>query len=179
LPNISINKEKITKFKTTKSIEVIKGYLFIRNISLNHIALIVLLINLTLVPVYAEEHKGILSAKGFGTVDINNTTSNFQAKMMAKRAASLDAQRQLAEITRGVQLTSGTSVEDFEVTKDIIATRVKGLIKGAFILTESVKAEDKTFVAEVTLAICLTNESEVCSKRDSIKSIRDSLSEKN
>jgi hypothetical protein len=129
--------------------------------------------------VYAEEHKGILSAKGFGTVDITKTVSNFQAKMMAKRAASLDAQRQLAEISKGVQISAGTSVEDFEVTKDIIATRVKGLIKGAFILTESVKPEDNTFVAEVTLAICLTNESEICSKRDSLKLIRESLSEKN
>jgi len=173
-----MSKEKTTKFNITKPSQVIKGYLFMRKVSFSHIALFVLLIKLILVPVYAEEHEGILSAKGFGTVDISNTTSNFQAKMMAKRAASLDAQRQLAEMTRGVQLTSGTSVEDFEVTKDIIATRVKGLIKGAFILTESVKPEDKTFVAEVTLAICLTNESEICSKRDSIKSIRDSLSEK-
>jgi len=138
-----------------------------------------MLINFILFSVYAEEHKGIISAKGFGTVDIEKTVSNFQAKMMAKRAASLDAQRQLAEITKGVQISSGTSVEDFEVTKDIIATRVRGLIKGAFILTESIKPEDNTFVAEVTLAICLTNESEICSKRDSIKLIRESVSEKN
>jgi len=138
-----------------------------------------LLINFTFFSAYAENHKGILSAKGFGTVDIEKTVSNFQAKMMAKRAATLDAQRQLAEIVQGVQLSAGTSVEDFEVTKDIIATRVKGLLKGAFILTESVKPEDNTFVAEVTLAICLTNESEICSKRDSIKLIRESISEKN
>jgi hypothetical protein len=149
-----------------------------RHVSLNHIALIVLLINLSLVPAYAKEHKGIISAKGFGTVDIEKTTSNFQAKMMAKRAASIDAQRQLAEITQGVQLSAGTSVEDYEVTKDIIATRVRGLLKGAFILTESVKAEENTYVAEVTLAICLTNESEVCTQRDSIKLIRDSISAK-
>jgi hypothetical protein len=149
-----------------------------RKISLSYIASIILLVNVATPFVYAEEHKGLLTAKGFGTVDIKNTTSNFQAKMMAKRAASLDAQRQLAEITKGVQLSSGTSVEDFEVTKDIIATRVKGLISGAFILSESIKPEDKTFVAEVTLAICLTNESEVCSKRDSIELIREAISEK-
>ncbi len=150
-----------------------------RIFSFNIIALMLLLINFTIFSVYAENHKGILSAKGFGTVDIKKTVSNFQAKMMAKRAASLDAQRQLAELTKGVQISSGTSVEDFEVTKDIIATRVKGLIKGAFILTESIKPEENTFVAEVTLAICLTNESEICSKRDSLKLIRESISEKN
>jgi hypothetical protein len=150
-----------------------------RNVSLNLTGLIFLLINLTLVPVYAEENKGILSAKGFGTVDIDKTVSNFQAKMLAKRSAILDAQRQLAELTKGVQLSAGTSVEDFEVTKDIIATRVKGLIKGAFVLDESIKPEDNTFIAEVTLAICLTNESEICSKKNSIKLISESLSEKN
>ncbi|NQZ23110.1 MAG: hypothetical protein HRT53_13775 [Colwellia sp.] len=151
-----------------------------RSVSLNHFALIVvLLINFTLFPVYAEEYKGILSVKGFGTVDIEKTVSNFQAKMMAKRAATLDAQRQLAEMIKGVQLSAGTSVEDFEVTKDIIATRVRGLLKGAFILKESVKPAENTFIAEVTLAICSTNESEICSKRDSIQLIRESVSEKN
>jgi hypothetical protein len=150
-----------------------------RKVSFNRIALIFLLLNVTFSLAHAEEHKGILSAKGFGTVDIEKTISNFQAKMLAKRAASLDAQRQLAEILKGVQLSAGTSVEDFEVTKDIIATRVKGLIKGAFILNESVKPEEGTFVAEVTLAICSTNESEICNKRDSIKLISESISEKN
>jgi hypothetical protein len=152
-----------------------------RNFSLNHIALVLMVINLTFlsVSVFAEDHKGIISAKGFGTVDIQNTVSNFQAKMMAKRAATLDAQRQLAEILKGVQLSAGTSVEDFEVTKDIIATRVKGLLKGAFVLSESIKPEENTFIAEVTLAICSTNESDICSKRDSIKSISESIIEKN
>ena len=171
--------KKLLNFMSQKS-QVIKGYLFMRNVSLNRITfIVVLLINFTLLSVYAEEHKGVLSAKGIGTVDIKKTVNNFQAKMMAKRAASLDAQRQLAEITKGVQISSGTPVEDFEVTKDIIATRVKGLIKGAFILTESIKPEGNTFVAEVTLAICLTNESDVCSKRDSLKLIRESISETN
>jgi len=150
-----------------------------RIFSFNIITLMLLLINFTFFSAYAENHKGILSAKGFGTVDIEKTVSNFQAKMMAKRAATLDAQRQLAEIVQGVQLSAGTSVEDFEVTKDIIATRVKGLLKGAFVLNESVKAEESTFIAEVTLAICSTNESDICSKRDSIKLIRESVSEKN
>lgn len=121
---------------------------------------------------------GLLKAKGFGTVDPDKVMSDFQGKMMAKRAAQLDAQRQLAEITKGLQLTSGSTVEDYEVTSDVIATRVKGLVKGAFIFSESVKAEEGTFVAEVTLAICLTNESELCRSRDSIKLIGDSISEK-
>ena len=144
--------------------------------SLNRIVLI-LLMNVMIMPVQAENHKGVLSAKGFGTVDISKTSSNFQAKMMARRAAELDAQRQLAETTKGLQISAGTTVEDFEVTSDIIATRVKGLLKGAFVVKESIKPEDDTFVAEVTLAICLTNESEICRNRDSIKLISESFSE--
>lgn len=137
----------------------------------------ILLMNFVFLSAHAQEHKGILSAKGFGTVDINNTISKFQAKMMARRAAELDAQRQLAETTKGIQISAGTTVEEFEVTSDVIATRVKGLLKGAFIINESIKPEDDTFVAEVTLAICLTNESEICRSRDSMKLISESASE--
>jgi len=94
--------------------------------------------------------------------------------MMARRAAELDAQRQLTETTKGLQISTGTTVEDFEVTSDVIATRVKGLLKGAFVIKETIKPEENTFVAEVTLAICLTNESEICRNRDSIKLISES-----
>ncbi|MBL4940234.1 MAG: LPP20 family lipoprotein [Colwellia sp.] len=138
----------------------------------------ILLMNFVLMPAQAENQQGILTAKGFGTVNMENTSSNFQAKMMARRAAELDAQRQLAETTKGLQISAGTTVEDFEVTSDVIATRVKGLLKGAFVIKEIIKPEDDTFVAEVTLAICLTNESEICRNRDSIKRISESASEK-
>ncbi len=139
--------------------------------------IVLILLNCVCFSVYAQNHKGILSAKGFGTVDINKTSSNFQARMMARRAAELDAQRQLAETTKGLQISAGTTVEDFEVTSDVIATRVKGLLKGAFIIKEDIKSEDDTYVAEVTLAICLTNESEICQSRDSIKLISETASE--
>jgi len=126
-------------------------------------------------PLHAEMANGILTVNGFGTVDSSKTHNDFQAKMMAKRAAQLDAQRQLAETIKGLQLSAGTTVEDYEVTSDVIATRVKGLIKGAFIMEEKVTPEEGTFVAQVTLAICLTNESEICQARDSIKLIGDSV----
>jgi hypothetical protein len=128
--------------------------------------------------VLASVPKGVLKVKGFGTVDPAKTSSDFQAKMMAKRAAQLDAQRQLAETTKGLQLSAGTSVEDYEVTSDVIATRVKSLIRGAFIIDQNVKPEDVSFVAEVTLGLCLTNESEICKSRDSIKLLSDSLNDK-
>jgi len=141
--------------------------------TLNHI-IFILLINFIFIPVHAESYKGMHTAKGFGTVNINKTNSKFQAKMMARRAAELDAQRQLTETTKGLQISTGTTVEDFEVTSDVIATRVKGLLKGAFVIKETIKPEENTFVAEVTLAIRLTNESERCRNRDSIKLISES-----
>lgn len=128
--------------------------------------------------IYAAQATGILKVKGFGTVDPTKTSSDFQAKMMAKRAAQLDAQRQMAETTKGIQLSAGSSVEDYEVTSDVIATRVKSLIKGAFIIDQNVKPEEGSFVAEVTLGLCLTNESEICKSRDSIKLISESLNDK-
>ncbi len=142
-----------------------------------HWLIFIVLLNLVISASNAQTSKGILSVKGFGTVDPSKVSSDFQAKMMAKRAAQLDAQRQLAETTKGLQLSAGTTVEDFEVTSDVIATRVKGLIKGAFIIKQTVKPEEGSFVAEVTLGICLTNESEVCHSRDSIKLISESVSE--
>lgn len=142
------------------------------------LVLFIILTLLTSFNLYANQTLGVLKVKGFGTVDPSKTISDFQAKMMAKRAAQLDAQRQMAETTKGLQLSAGTSVEDYEVTSDVIATRVKSLIKGAFILDQNVKSEDGSFVAEVTLGLCLTNESEVCKSRDSIKLLSESLNDK-
>lgn len=53
-----------------------------------------------------------------------------QAKLMAQRAATLDAYRQLTEQIMGLQLDSNTSVKDFVTEKDEISTKTRGLIQG-------------------------------------------------
>src|ERR1035437_2061691 len=51
-------------------------------------------------------------------------------KLMAKRAAQLDAYRQLTERIMGLQISSGTTVRDFVTESDQIGTSIEGFIKG-------------------------------------------------
>jgi len=119
----------------------------------------------------ALSQRGLLSVTGYGTVDSSAFTSVSQAKMMAVRAAQVDGQRQLAEIIKGVELTGGTTVEEYEVTSDIVATRVRGLIKGAFVMEKKVTEETGAFVAELQMAICLDNTPVVCKERQTLQNI--------
>lgn len=119
----------------------------------------------------AWAQQGLLSVTGFGTVDAQAFATKSQGRMMAMRAAQVDGQRQLAENIKGVELTGGTTVEEYEVTSDLVATRVRGLIKGAFVLEKAVNEEDDTMVAEIQMAICLDNRSDVCKERETLQSI--------
>jgi len=54
-----------------------------------------------------------------------------QARPMAVRAATLDAYRNLLEVTKGVRVDSRTTIRDFTVESDVINSQVDGLVKGA------------------------------------------------
>ena len=54
------------------------------------------------------------------------------------RAATVDAYRLFAEEVNGVQIDADTTVENSIVTSDIIKTKVKGVIKGAKVISRSV-----------------------------------------
>ncbi|EWH11588.1 hypothetical protein DS2_03730 [Catenovulum agarivorans DS-2] len=112
---------------------------------------------------------GIMQATGFGTVDMSKVANKVQARFMAKRAAQVDAQRNLAEQIRGIRLTAGTTVEDYEVTSDVIATRVKGTLEGAFIVDSKLSQEDGTYVAEVTVGVCINAQSTQCRNKQNLK----------
>lgn len=70
-----------------------------------------------------------------------------QAELMALRGARLDAERQLLEYAKGVQLQSGTYVRDYVTQRDDIASRVQGYIRRAETVDEGIRDG----VAEVTL----------------------------
>ena len=116
---------------------------------------------------------GLLSATGFGTVDPDAFASKSQGKMMATRAAQVDALRQLTEAVKGVQLTGGTTVEEYEVTSDMVATRVRGLVRGAFVVDRKVVEEDDAMVAEITMAICVTDAAAVCEGKETLQNVVD------
>lgn len=117
---------------------------------------------------FAAKAENVITAVGMGTVDLTVIKNKAQAKMMAKRAAKIDALRQLTEQVKGVQLTGGTTVEEMEVSSDVIATRVKGLIKGAFELDKKLYEEAGSYVAEVELGICVDDKSEQCKGRNTL-----------
>ena len=70
------------------------------------------------------------------TITATGTARPGQARSMARRAAQLDAYRQLAEITKGVSVDAETTVENFMTTSDVIKTKVNALLKGARIISE-------------------------------------------
>ena len=91
---------------------------------------------LMMVTAFAEQgtvdwNKGIIRATGIGA-----GKPNFQKKnpgiyrAQAKRAAIMDAQRNLAESVKGVRVTSDSTMEDMILQSDVVRTRVDSIIKG-------------------------------------------------
>lgn len=121
----------------------------------------------------ASANDGMVSVTGFGTVDPELVKSSAQGRMMAKRAAQMDAQRLLSEQIKGIEIRAGSTVEDYEVKSDIIATRVKTWLKGAITLEEKVQKQEGIWVAEVKMAVCLTNQAQACKNKDTLQAISD------
>lgn len=64
-----------------------------------------------------------------------------QAKAMARRAAVVDAYRQMAEIISGVNVNSESTVGNFMTDSDIIRTKVNATIKGARVVSERMTSD--------------------------------------
>lgn len=79
-------------------------------------------------------------------------TYGAQAKLLAKRAAVVDAYRQLAEIVHGVNVDAETTVEQMMVSSDIVRTTVEAKIKGARIVDENITSDG---IYEVTVEMPL------------------------
>jgi len=78
-----------------------------------------------------------LSAVGFSSVSIQPSKNINQRRLMAMRAAKIDAYRSLTEQIHGIQIQGETTIGEAVLTSDSLASAVKGLILGA----ETVKIE--------------------------------------
>lgn len=95
-----------------------------------------------------------MTAVGSGAIDTSGGKSEAQAKLMAFRAAELDARRKLAEQLDGLMITSNTSVKDFVTQNDDIRTAMMTFQLGAHVVEGSQKVmEDGT--TQVTVEIDL------------------------
>lgn len=93
-----------------------------------------------------------IEAKGQSVIDNERFKNPAQAKLMAQRGAVVDAQRNLLEIIKGVNVTSETTVQDMITTRDYIYTRVDGVIKGAKMVGEPI---EKDGIVEVRMRVPL------------------------
>ncbi len=78
----------------------------------------------------------------------SNTTNSSQKRLLARRGAIVDAQRNLLETIEGVRIDSTTTVSDHMVN-EVIKTEVKGTLKNFEIIDEKWNGE----VYEVTMHV--------------------------
>lgn len=74
----------------------------------------------------------VIKAEGNG-VPRDGTEGTPQGKLLAARAAELDAKRRLAEEVMGFQIDSSTSVRDFVTEHDEINTELNSYIQGSYV----------------------------------------------
>ena len=72
--------------------------------------------------------EGVITATGSGAPP-SSANNPAQARLMAKRAAILDARRNLLETVKGVTVDAQTTVQNFMTTSDIVITKVSGIVK--------------------------------------------------
>ena len=76
-------------------------------------------------------NKGVIRVTGIGagkTAYQKKQSGVYRAQ--AKRAAMMDAQRNLSETIKGVHVTSDSTMEDMILQSDVVRTRVDAIIKG-------------------------------------------------
>jgi hypothetical protein len=96
--------------------------------------------------------QGFVYAHGYGTARPEQTDA--QRRLLSRRAAIVDAQRNLLEITRGVRITSVLRTDQLMRESRETAARVEGIIKGARVIRDHYQNEVHT----VTMAMPIAGE---------------------
>jgi len=92
-----------------------------------------------------------LEGNGVGVAPCNDTCSMAQAKVMARRAAVVDAYRALAEKMYGIKINGRDTVKNMILQNSELRTYISGLIRGANIVEEDFKDGIYTVTMEVTI----------------------------
>ena len=71
---------------------------------------------------------------------------------LARRAAIVDAYRQLAETIKGVQVDSETTMLDLAIENDVVSTKISALVKGARIVEETAN-DDGSYNVRMTIPL--------------------------
>jgi hypothetical protein len=98
-------------------------------------------------------YEKVITAKGYGALSDDPSLSQAQKIIGAKRAAKMDAFRNLVEQIKGVNVTSETTVQDFITQNDTIETNIQAFVQGARVI-ETKDLGDGSY--EVTVEIKLT-----------------------
>ena len=106
-------------------------------------------------------HMGCLlriEAKGVGVVPCNGSCNAAQARVMARRAAVLDAYRALIEKIYGIQINGRDSVKNMALQSSVLRSHIEGLVRGATIEDESFKNGVYSIVMSIKLNVALWNQ---------------------
>lgn len=82
----------------------------------------------------------VITATGFGAMPSNSLNIG-QAKLLARRAAMVDAYRNLVEAINGVQVSAETTVKNYVTENDLVKSQISGFIQGAKIVNEQMNTD--------------------------------------
>ena len=77
------------------------------------------------------DRRETIMATGYAVIGVQNNKNAPQQRLLAIRAAKIDAYRGLAEQVYGLYLDANTTVAEMTVMNDTFRTRVEGVIFGA------------------------------------------------
>ncbi|MFZ2738503.1 MAG: LPP20 family lipoprotein [Burkholderiaceae bacterium] len=96
------------------------------------------------------EKRETLTATGYAVISVQNHRTAAQQRLLAIRAAKLDAYRSLTEQVYGLKLDATATVADMVVQNDTFRSRVEGVIYGATLVSITPSGED---TYETTLSL--------------------------
>jgi len=96
------------------------------------------------------QKKETITATGYSVISKQNDSNPAQQRLLAIRAAKLDAYRTLTEQVYGLNLDASTTVADMTVQNDTFRTKVEGVIYGAKLISITPTGND-TYETTLTL----------------------------